>query len=183
MTRKIREIEMRKITAAVCSALVLTVAGCGGGDGQALSAGDSRTASIRQEMVTALNAARSTPQICGTTPMPAVNATAWNNKLAVAALRHSADMASHAAFSHTGTDGSTVGTRITQAGYTYRAYGENIAVGYPTVANVVQGWMNSPGHCLNIMNGVFTEIGAAYDLGMYNGSSEMRYWTLDLASQ
>lgn len=52
--------------------------------------------------------------------------------------------------------------RIVAAGYNWQAFGENLAMGYPTAAAAVQGWMDSPGHRANITNATFTEIGAGY---------------------
>ena len=47
-----------------------------------------------------------------------------------AAYRHSRDMADHDHFSHTGTDGSTLGARVDAAGYAWSGVGENIGAGY-----------------------------------------------------
>ncbi|CAF1115967.1 unnamed protein product [Rotaria sordida] len=55
----------------------------------------------------------------------------------------------------------TVGNRAHQAGYHYSAVGENIASGQTSVGEVMQGWMNSPGHRRNILNGTYRHIGAA----------------------
>ncbi|MEV6733259.1 CAP domain-containing protein [Streptomyces sp. NPDC051364] len=82
-----------------------------------------------------------------------------NAKLTDAALKHSEDMAAHANMSHTGSDGSDPGQRITRAGYTWTTYGENVAYGYNTPEQVMTGWMNSPGHRENILNCAFKEIG------------------------
>jgi uncharacterized protein YkwD len=51
--------------------------------------------------------------------------------------------------------------RLAAAGYTWQAYGENLAFGYPDARSVVQGWMDSPGHRANILGTSFTEIGVA----------------------
>ncbi|MFJ8743316.1 CAP domain-containing protein [Embleya sp. NPDC127516] len=93
-----------------------------------------------------------------------------NTKLTAAALQHSQDMAAHANMSHTGSDGSDPGERITRAGYTWTTYGENIAHGYSTPQQVMTGWMNSPGHRQNILNCAFKEIG----VGLAGPNS---YWT------
>ncbi len=90
-----------------------------------------------------------------------------------AALRHSTDMAVNEHFSHTGTDGSSVGDRMTDAGYIWYTCGENIAAGYTSPAAVVQGWMDSPGHHANIMRTTFREIGVSY---VYDGSTYYRHW-------
>ncbi|MFP8904373.1 CAP domain-containing protein [Streptomyces atacamensis] len=82
-----------------------------------------------------------------------------NEKLAEAARAHSRDMADHRNMSHTGSDGSGPGDRITRAGYEWRTYGENVAYGYRTPESVMNGWMSSPGHKRNILNCSFEEIG------------------------
>ena len=97
---------------------------------------------------------------CGSTAMPPVAPVTWNALLAKAAYDHSADMQAKDYFDHTGLDGSTPGTRITNAGYTWKTYGENIASGYTSETAVINGWLTSEGHCLNIMNANFKEMGA-----------------------
>jgi uncharacterized protein YkwD len=86
-----------------------------------------------------------------------------NAELDAAAAGHAADMRANGFFSHTGSDGSNVGQRASQAGYDWSRVGENIAWGYPTAAAVMDGWMNSEGHRANILNAGYTEIGLAVD--------------------
>ncbi|MFD6876214.1 MULTISPECIES: CAP domain-containing protein [unclassified Streptomyces] len=93
-----------------------------------------------------------------------------NEKLTKAAQDHSADMAAHSNMSHTGSDGSDPGQRITRAGYQWSTYGENVAYGYDTAAKVMEGWMNSPGHKRNILDCSFKEIG----IGL---AQPGQYWT------
>ncbi|TRV78336.1 sigma-70 family RNA polymerase sigma factor [Streptomyces sp. 130] len=82
-----------------------------------------------------------------------------NDELTTAAQRHSEDMAARDYFSHTSRDGSGPGERITAAGYRWSTYGENIAKGQRTPADVMESWMNSPGHRANILNCSFRELG------------------------
>ncbi|MFH8337573.1 CAP domain-containing protein [Streptomyces sp. AM6-12] len=98
-----------------------------------------------------------------------------DDKLTKAAQAHSADMAAHQNMSHTGSDGSDPGTRITRAGYSWSAYGENVAYGYSTAAEVMEGWMSSPGHRANILDCGFQEIG----VGLAQPGS---YWTQDFGT-
>jgi uncharacterized protein YkwD len=51
------------------------------------------------------------------------------------------------------------GARISAAGYRWQAYGENIATGYATPRAVVSGWMHSTGHCQNILDPRFRDLG------------------------
>jgi len=92
-----------------------------------------------------------------------------NGALTCAARNHSMDMGVRDFFSHTNPDGDGPGDRIVLAEYVYSNWGENIARGYPSPEAVVEGWMNSQGHCANLMNPSFTETGVGY----YDGN----YWT------
>jgi uncharacterized protein YkwD len=68
--------------------------------------------------------------------------------------------------------------RMTNAGFTGTEVGENIAAGYDSPEAVVAGWMDSDGHCSNIMNGAATLIGVGY----YRGGGYYHYWTQDFGS-
>ncbi|MEU6214937.1 CAP domain-containing protein [Streptomyces sp. NPDC047023] len=98
------------------------------------------------------------------------SAVSINAKLTTAAQKHSEDQAAHRNMSHTGSDGSDVGQRITRAGYQWSTYGENVAYGYSSPAQVMSGWMNSSGHRANILNCNFKEIG----IGLAQPGN---YWT------
>ncbi|GLX21504.1 MULTISPECIES: CAP domain-containing protein [Streptomyces] len=98
-----------------------------------------------------------------------------NEKLTKAAQDHSADMAAHRNMSHTGSDGSDPGGRITRAGYQWRTYGENVAYGYSSPEQVMEGWMNSPGHKRNILDCSYKEIG----IGL---AQPGQYWTQDFGA-
>ena len=144
---------------------------------------DPGVADIRDAFLAAVNQARSVTQICGNTPYGPAPPVSWSGNLAMAAYLHSEDMVLNNFFSHTGSDGSSPGQRISRQGYPWWTYGENIAVGYPTVSAVIQGWLGSAGHCQNMMNPAFTEIGAGYAIGPFGGSPAARYWTFDLADR
>jgi uncharacterized protein YkwD len=95
-------------------------------------------------------------------------------QLSDAARRHSLDMATNNFFSHDGSDGSTPTTRIQDTGYQGSSFGENIAAGYTSAEEAMNGWMNSPGHRANILGG-YAEIGVAV---AYNANSDNSYyWT------
>ncbi|MFI5683086.1 CAP domain-containing protein [Streptomyces sp. NPDC051636] len=98
-----------------------------------------------------------------------------NAKLTKAAQDHSTDMAKHQNMSHTGSDGSDPGARITRAGYTWSAYGENVAYGYSTPEQVMAGWMSSPGHKRNILDCDFKDIGVGL-------AQPGNYWTQDFGT-
>lgn len=86
-----------------------------------------------------------------------------SDKLALAAQRHTDDMVARDFFSHYAPDpspfGEDPGDRITAADYNWGAYGENIAAGYRTPRAVMLGWMASEGHCTNILDPGFTQLG------------------------
>ena len=136
---------------------------------------------MQQEVLTYLNAARSKSCVCGTTTYPAAPALALNAKLNTASDNHAIDMATYNYFSHTGRDGSKPWDRMTRAGYVWRAAGENIAAGYTTARAVVDGWLKSPGHCANIMNPNYKEVGVGY--GYTTTSTYKSYWVNNFGTQ
>jgi uncharacterized protein YkwD len=128
-----------------------------------------------KKMLTQVNTARSQPRNCGSKNYPATTALSWHCTLEDVAYAHSRDMGDHNFFNHTGSDGLTVDGRVTNEGYDWSALGENIAAGQQTIDIVMAAWLDSPGHCANIMHSVYTEFGA----GSYNvdGSDYPIYWT------
>jgi uncharacterized protein YkwD len=139
-------------------------------------------ANFQSELLALVNRQRAAGASCGSEGnFPPVAALRWNASLTQAALRHSDDMQSRNFFSHTGSDGSNAGQRITAAGYAWQAWGENIAAGQSTVATVVAGWIASPGHCANLMKASFQDIGVACVRGG-TGNTYRTYWTMDLAT-
>jgi uncharacterized protein YkwD len=93
--------------------------------------------------------------------------------LTTAAQAHSDDMVARAFYSHTSPDGSRPWDRAATAGSSRRTIGENIACGQRSPAEVVRGWMNSPGHRANILKPDFTHIG----IGLAGGGTAGTYWT------
>jgi uncharacterized protein YkwD len=87
-----------------------------------------------------------------------------NQELRCSARLHSKDMADRDYFAHDSAppDGRDPFERMADAGYSGGTMGENIASGYQSPAQVVQGWLDSDGHCSNIMNPDFDEIGIGY---------------------
>ena len=145
----------------------------------------------------AINAARAETQDCGSEGVfdPA-DALSWNDRLGNAAWEHSNDMAESNTFSHTGSGtqsdltaqnegldrGSRFNERIENQGYTeYRTVGENIAAGYATAQEVVEGWLASDHHCANLMNPKFTEVGMA--LVEKEGSEYGTYWSQEFGGK
>lgn len=77
------------------------------------------------------------------------------------ALGHANDMAQKNYFEHVDPAGHSPADRVRATGYQEKLVGENIAYGPKTVDEVVQGWLDSPGHCENIMDPRFVEMGLA----------------------
>jgi uncharacterized protein YkwD/stress response protein SCP2 len=90
-----------------------------------------------------------------------------------AAQAYSTDMAARAFYSHTSPEGTQPWDRAAAAGSRHRSIGENIACGQRSPAEVVEGWMNSPGHRANILKPGFTHIG----IGFAGGGPRGTYWT------
>lgn len=89
-----------------------------------------------------------------------------------AARDHAEDMIAAGFFSHTGTGGSSVGDRAHRQGYGWCFIAENIAQGHPGLAEVIESWMQSPGHRANILADQATQ------MGVYHGSNN--HWVMVL---
>lgn len=88
------------------------------------------------------------------------------SQLQTAARSHSADMACNGFFSHTGSDGSSVGGRVSAQGYEWTQVGENIFATSDTSSEAPQlaleWWMAGPAHRANILSEDFSDIGIGY---------------------
>jgi uncharacterized protein YkwD len=95
-----------------------------------------------------------------------------DQKLCVAAEIHAGWMQATQQLSHTGDKGSSHSDRIKKAGYLPKASGENIAMGYSSVAAVMSGWLGSSGHRRNIVNSSYMHCG----FGMVADSRGRKWW-------
>lgn len=91
-----------------------------------------------------------------------IPALALNTQLTQAAQTYAKSMATDDFFSHRGADGSTWQERIRAADYLFSDAAENLAIGHSSPSRVVQGWMNSPGHRINLLADQVQEIGVGY---------------------
>lgn len=96
-----------------------------------------------------------------------------NWQLSRVARYKSADMANKGYFSHNSPTYGTPFQMMENFGLSFTAAGENIAYGQRTPAEVMDGWMNSPGHRSNIMSSSFSEIG----VGLAKNKNGVCYWT------
>lgn len=136
-------------------------------------------AKVHTRVVELVNAARSHARRCGRERFAAAPPLAVSRKLAAAAGEHARDMARKAYFDHRGSDGSQPRDRVRRAGYQWRLTGENIAFGPESAEEVVAGWLGSPGHCANIMEPKFREIGVGFAVGRKRGHI---YWVQEFGA-
>jgi uncharacterized protein YkwD len=109
-------------------------------------------------------------------PAPPLN---LSGTLGTVALGHASDMAQHSYFEHQDLSGHSPADRVRAVGYKEKLVGENIAYGPQSVDEVMRGWLDSPGHCENIMDPRFVEMGVALAQGQ--GTRHGLYWVQLLA--
>jgi uncharacterized protein YkwD len=127
-----------------------------------------------------INEARQRGARCGARAFGSAPPVALSETLAGVALGHAADMAQHDYFEHQDLSGRTPADRVRAVGYKETLVGENIAYGPTSADDVVKGWLDSPGHCENIMDPRFTEMGLAYAPG--KAPKPGLYWVQLLAA-
>src|SRR6266566_6125799 len=126
--------------------------------------------SVEQDLVARINsfrAARSLPSL------------AVSDTLSAAAKWMSFDMGARNYFAHTSLDGRSPTQRMYDAGYpAFGTWtGEDLAAGYTTTADVLNGWINSPAHYAVLVNPQYHAIGVGR--GYATGSTYGWYWTAD----
>lgn len=123
---------------------------------------EAPASSYQEEILTLVNIERTSRGL---------NSLVLSSEISKVAVEKSKDMAVFNYFSHESPNYGSPFDMMKKFGIDYRAAGENIAMGYRTPADVMKGWMNSPGHKANILSTKFNKIG----IGMYSGKSI--YWT------
>ncbi|MFO7546529.1 MAG: CAP domain-containing protein [Trueperaceae bacterium] len=134
------------LSLAACSTSAVTTPGTG-------------NVGITAALLLEVNDARASTRRCGTQTFATAAPLRLEARLTAAAGAHSQDMHDHGFMSHTGSDGSDVVRRVERQGYTWSALAENVAAGFTSPEDVVAAWLGSPGHCINIMNPAYTELG------------------------
>lgn len=125
-----------------------------------------------------VNEARARGTRCGGRPYAPAPPLTLSGTLDSVAFGHAADMAFNNYFEHQDRSGQSPADRVRAVGYQEKLVGENIAYGPKTVEEVVQGWLDSPDHCENIMDQRFVEFGIAAAPGH---ARQGLYWVMELA--
>jgi uncharacterized protein YkwD len=126
-----------------------------------------------------VNEVRARGATCGARRFAPAPPLVSSGALANVAFGHADDMAEHDYFEHSDLNGHSPADRVRAVGYREKVVGENIAYGPKSVEEVVQGWLDSPGHCENIMDARFAEMGIAYATG--RSGRHGLYWVQVLA--
>jgi uncharacterized protein YkwD len=126
-----------------------------------------------------VNEARARGAQCGAQAFGPAPPLSLSGTLASVALGHATDMAVHDYFEHRDLSGQSPADRVRASGYHEKLVGENIAYGPQSVEEAVKGWLASPGHCQNIMDPRFAQMG----LGLAPGRASRRglFWVQLLA--
>jgi len=150
----------------------------------------------------AINDARQTQQVCNGKPTGPVSPLVWSDTLYKAAYEHTNDLVESDTFDHNGSNthsdwtavaqelgrGSQPHERMANNGYQFHMVGENITAGFEdkdpgkpknTAQMAVASWLASTsGHCENLMNPDYIEVGMAYI--EKEGTKYVHYWTQNL---
>jgi uncharacterized protein YkwD len=135
---------------------------------------------VSRRVLELTNRARARARRCGPTPFAAVAPLQLSVTLSRVALRYAQQMALYGYMDHTGRDGSTPAARISRSGYRWREVGENLASGVMTPEQVVAGWLQSPEHCANLMDPLFSEMGVAFAVNRHNDAGV--YWAMEFGT-
>ena len=198
---------IRTTCAAVLTAALASCGGGGGGDGPAnastgtpaaaapgttptatatpastTGAGPASTVdkAFSDRVLEAMNAARAVARKCGTVDYAAAAPLKWNVYTEQAARTQAEYLQQNNLFGHAGANNTTVGDRLTATGYVWSTVGENIAAGYTDLQQVVQGWIDSPTHCVNVMNANFVDLGVVMVPGT-SANTYRTYWGMVMA--
>jgi uncharacterized protein YkwD len=139
----------------------------------------SQAPGLAMQALQLVNEVRARGTRCGERSFGPAPPVKLSEALGGVALGHASDMAVHNYFEHEDLAGHSPADRVRAAGYREKLVGENIAYGPVSAEEVVQGWLESPGHCENIMDPRFAEMGIAFAAG--HASKRGLYWVQVLA--
>lgn len=134
---------------------------------------------FEDEVLRLTNERRAEGATCGGTMFGATRALKSQEALRCSARKHSKDMVEREFFAHDNPDGETPFDRMLMAGFNGLRFGENIAAGNATAEGTVAQWMDSPGHCANLMDPNFSELGVGY----FAGGEFRHYWTQNFGAR
>jgi uncharacterized protein YkwD len=129
-----------------------------------------QVANVQDSMATGVNHHRSR---AGLSPVSV------DYRLTAAAQGHSDHMARQQLMTHVGAGWTDAGQRVTNAGYPWTVWAENVAAGQRTPDQVLHGWLNSKGHRENILRAGVVHIGVA----AATGANGVTYWTMVVAAR
>jgi uncharacterized protein YkwD len=133
---------------------------------------------FEEEVLLLVNEFRSAPADCGAEgQFAAAGPLSVDPLLRCSSRLHSLDMFERGYFDHDNPDGVSPQARMAAAGFTGNRYGENIAQGQQTPEDVMEAWMDSDGHCSNIMLAGYTVIGIGYHPGAQTRGQPSNFWT------
>jgi uncharacterized protein YkwD len=133
-----------------------------------------QSSQYEEEVLILVNQERARGGRCGSRTFAPTHPLSAQPLLAKAAKTHALDMAKKSYFSHSSLNGDSPTDRIKATGYRGQAWGENIAAGQRSPKEVVQAWMDSPGHCANILNSIYKELGVSF---IFDAQSDFKtYW-------
>jgi uncharacterized protein YkwD len=135
---------------------------------------------VHERALELVNRARASLRRCGSHEMPPAAPLRLSEPLNDAANDHARDMARHHYFEHQDREGRTPADRVRAAGYAEIRVGENIAYGTLSTDDAIAGWLESAGHCENLMDPGFQQMGIAF--ARERGAGANVYWVQVLAA-
>ena len=147
----------------------------------ALASSQASDRALATRALQLVNEARAHGTRCGRRVFAPAPPVTLSETLAGVAFGHALDMAEHDYFEHEDLTGQSPADRVRAVGYREKLVGENIAYGPPSVEEAVQGWLDSPDHCENIMDPRFAQMGIASASGRA-ASRHGLYWVQVLAA-
>jgi uncharacterized protein YkwD len=116
---------------------------------------DAQSVALEEEMLRLINAYRTSGSSCAGPTHPLVSRAG----LICAARLHSKDMDDRDFYQHVNPDGEGPRERMEAVGYDIGPWGENILKGPGSAQEAMDGFMESPDHCSNIMSPELTVVG------------------------
>lgn len=109
-----------------------------------------------------------------------LSALKLSTKLDKAAQSHACDNAARQSYSHEGSDGSSLKTRLKRVGYAFKTAAENTGRGFGSGERVVTFWMGSDKHRTNILLRKVREVGIG--IAVSDAPDSKLHWVLDLGA-